>query len=328
KNISQCEALGMCEFGCPIDAKRSMNISFVPLATKAGAKVYSGMRVKEIDVSGEYVDKIGGKIRSRDGKRVGKFILEAKTFVLCAGAIQTPYLLLRNGVANSSGMVGKNLYIHPAFGIAGIFENKLEAWKSISQSLAVDEFFEEGILFETTFPHLGLGLANNYLASNLSEIIESWDKTAILGVMLSDEDSKGSVRVIANRAFVFYSLGKKDLQKAQKAILEGSKILFTAGAKKVITPAYNFPIVRDLSEIGKIDPDGFVWTAYHPQGTCRMSEDPFKGVVNSYGKTHDFENLYIADASIFPSSVRVNPQIAIMGFAMRTAQRILEVKNV
>ncbi|TDA25421.1 MAG: hypothetical protein DSO01_07645 [Archaeoglobi archaeon] len=111
-----------------------------------------------------------------------------------------------------------------------------------------------------------------------------------------------------------------------------------------------------MEDIGKIVPNGFVWSAYHPQGTCRMSGDPFRGVVDSYGrahdfdnlyiadastcrmsgdpfrgvvdsygKAHDFDNLYIADASIFPTSVKVNPMLSIMGFAMRTAERIAEV---
>lgn len=327
KNVSQCEALGLCEFGCPVDAKRAMNVSYIPLATKYGATVYTGMRVKSIDFRGRSITKVGGIIHSRTGEVLGKFSVEAKYFVLCAGAIQTPYLLLRNNIANSSGLVGKNLHIHPCFALMGIFDEKLDGWKSISQSLAVDEFWEEGILFEATFLPLSIGLSGNYF-SNLSEIVRSWDKVAFLGVMLSDEDSKGSVKAFANRPLILYRMGKKDLQKAQKALLEGCKILFSAGAKKVITPSYNFPVVKDLSEIKKIVPNGFVWSAYHPQGTCRMSNDPFKGVVDSYGKTHDFENLYIADASIFPSSVRVNPMLSIMGFAMRTADRISEVENV
>ncbi|MCS7143859.1 MAG: GMC family oxidoreductase [Archaeoglobaceae archaeon] len=326
KNISQCEALGLCEFGCPIDAKRAMNVSYIPLAANSGAKIYTGMRVKSIDFKGKSITKIGGDIRSRTGEILGKFSVEAKYFVLCAGAIQTPYLLLRNGIANSSGLVGKNLRVHPCFALMGVFEEKLDGWKSISQSLAIDEFLEEGILFEATFLPLNIGLSGNYL-SNLSEIVEKWDKIAFLGVMLSDEDSKGSVRVFANKPLIFYNLGKRDLQKTEKAILEGCRILLSAGAKNVITPSYNFPFIRDLSEIKKIAPNGVVWSAYHPQGTCRMSKDPFRGVVDSYGKAHDFDNLYIADASIFPSSVKVNPMVSIMGFAMRTAERISEVEN-
>lgn len=326
KNVSQCEALGLCEFGCPIDAKRAMNVSYIPLATNYGAKIYTGLRVKSIDFRGRFITKIGGDIRNRAGKILGKFLVEAKYFVLCAGAIQTPYLLLRNGIANSSGLVGKNLRIHPSFAIMGIFGEKLDGWKSISQSLAIDEFLEEGILFETTFLPLSIGLSGNYL-SDLPEIVKSWDKIAFLGVMLSDEDSKGSVRVFADKPLIFYTLGKRDIQKAQKALFEGCKILFSAGAKKVITPSYNFPLVEDLNKIKKIIPNGFVWSAYHPQGTCRMSKDPFRGVVDSYGKAHDFDNLYIADSSIFPSSVKVNPMVSIMGFAMRTAERISEVEN-
>lgn len=326
KNVAECEALGLCEFGCPIDAKRAMNISYLPLATASGAKIYTGLKVTFIDFKGEKITKIGGYILNREGRHLGKFSVEANYFVLSAGAIQTPHILLKNGVANSSGLVGKNLHIHPCFALMGIFEERLEGWKSISQSVCVDEFLEEGILFESTFLPFGIGLANNFLP-NVSELIRNWDKIAILGVMLSDEDSNGSVRPLGDKPIVFYSLGKKDLQKAQKALVEGCRILFSAGAKKVITPAYNFPLVEDLNQIKKIVPNGFVWSAYHPQGTCRMGGNPFYGVVDSYGRTYDFDNLYIADASIFPTSVKVNPMLSIMGFAMRTAERISEARG-
>jgi choline dehydrogenase-like flavoprotein len=324
KNISQCEALGLCEFGCPIDAKRAMHVSYVPLALNAGAKIYTGLRVESMEFRGRRITKIGGKIFARNGEFLGNFSVEAESFVLSAGAIQTPHLLLKNGLANSSGLVGKNLHIHPCFALIGIFDERLEGWRSVSQSLAIDEFFEEGFLFEATFLPMSIGLSSSYIA-RISEITGLWDRTAVLGVMLSDEDSKGSVRVLADKPVILYRLGKRDLQKAQKALLEGCKILLSAGAKKVITPAYNFPIITKLEDIGKIVPNGFVWSAYHPQGTCRMSGDPFRGVVDSYGKAHDFDNLYIADASIFPTSVKVNPMLSIMGFAMRTAERIAEV---
>lgn len=324
KCMSRCEALGLCVYGCPIGAKMAMSITYIPLATKFGARVYTGMKVKDIDFKGRRITKVGGDVLDRAGRVLGRFSVEARYFALCAGAIQTPYLLLKNGIANSSGLVGKNLRIHPCFALVGIFDEKLDGWKAISQSLAIDEFLEEGILFQVTFLPLSVALANNYLV-DLSEVVSAWDKVAILGVMLSDEDSKGSVKVLAGKPLIFYSLGKRDLIKAQKALVEGCKILFAAGARKIITPAYNFPVVKDLSEVRSIVPSGFIWSAYHPQGTCRMSKNPLTGVVDPYGRAHDFENLYIADASIFPSSVMVNPMLTIMVFAMRVANRIAEV---
>jgi len=74
----------------------------------------------------------------------------------------------------------------------------------------------------------------------------------------------------------------------------------------------------------KLKATDFVWSAYHPQGTCRMSPTPESGVVDSWGKCHDLDNLYIADASIFPECVKVNPQISIMAFATRCAEHLAE----
>lgn len=120
-----------------------------------------------------------------------------------------------------------------------------------------------------------------------------------------------------------------------KGLVEACRIYFAAGADRVVTPLLDLPVVRqsDLERLESINierlhPNRLIWSAYHPQGTCRMSAEPYNGVVNSYCRSHDFENLYIADASIFPDCVKVNPQISIMAFATRTAEYISEVENV
>ena len=81
-------------------------------------------------------------------------------------------------------------------------------------------------------------------------------------------------------------------------------------------------IEKIIASRDKIRANEIAWGAYHPQGTCRMSENPKKGVIDSYGRTHDIENLFISDGSIFPTCIGVNPQITIMAFALRCAEHI------
>lgn len=339
KNASGCEGLGLCEFCCPIDAKKAMHISYIPLATQNGARFYTGFRAKWLEFRGKRITKVGGEILNREGLIVGRFVAEFKILVLAAGAIHTPYLLLKNGIANSSGMVGKNLRIHPAIAVMGIFDEILNGWDGMSQSLAVKEFADEGIILETTFAPPPLAMAGNWLAGKeLSELFLNYRKASMVGVMIGEDDSKGRVLVlpdflplVGKTPIVQYKFGVKDVQKAMKGLVETCRIYFAAGAEKVVTPLLNFPIVKPddlnrLEKIGRLHPNMLIWSAYHPQGTCRMSAEPYNGVVNSYCRSHDFENMYIADASIFPDCVGVNPMISIMAFATRTAEHISEVK--
>jgi choline dehydrogenase-like flavoprotein len=237
-------------------------------------------------------------------------------------------------------MVGKNLRIHPAIAVMGIFDEILNGWEGMSQSLAVKEFADEGIILETTFAPPALAMAGNWLAGKeLSELFLNYRKASMVGVMIGEDDSKGRVLalpeflpLVGKTPIVQYKFGVKDVQKAMKGLVETCRIYFAAGAEKVVTPLLNFPIVKQddlsrLEEIGRLHPNMLIWSAYHPQGTCRMSAEPYNGVVDSYCRSHDFENMYIADASIFPDCVGVNPMISIMAFATRTAEHISEVND-
>uniref|UniRef100_A0A7C3ZF15 FAD-binding protein n=1 Tax=Archaeoglobus fulgidus TaxID=2234 RepID=A0A7C3ZF15_ARCFL len=340
KNISGCEGLGRCELCCPIDAKKAMHVSYIPLATQNGARFYTGFRAKWIEFKGKRITKVGGEIISRDGELLGRFVAEFKILVIAAGAIHTPYLLLKNGVANSSGMVGKNLRIHPALGVMGIFDETMNGWEGIRQSLVVNEFSHEGIMLEVTFAPLPIAMAGNWvIGKELSKLFLNYKQASMVGVMIGDDSSRGRVLafpdflpLLGKTPILQYRFGEKDVQKAVKGLIETCKIYFAAGAQRVVTPLLNFPVVKTddlnkLEKIGRLHPNMLIWSAYHPQGTCRMSAEPYNGVVNSYCRSHDFENMYIADASIFPSCVRVNPMISIMAFATRTAEYISEVNN-
>ncbi len=344
KNALYCDATGVCQYGCPIDAKQDMHVTYIPLATQAGAKFYTGFEVQQIETCGGEVVKVGGAIRNRRGERIGKFVARARIFVLAAGAIYTPTLLLMNRIANSSGMVGQNLRIHPCLLVSGFFPEAVYGWRGVSQSYAIEEFFDEGFIMETTMvpPRLG-ALTSQLLGEEFCRIMEEWKKAGAIGVMINDSDSIGRVLPLSPfpyalpklevEALVLYRLGERDKRVAVKGVAEACRVLLAAGATKVCTGLVRKPWVRgekDIQEIlsveRKIKANEFIWSAYHPQCTCRMSVSPKHGVVDSYGQTHDLENLFIADASIFPECVRVNPQISIMAFANRCADHIWETR--
>ncbi|MEM2978191.1 MAG: GMC family oxidoreductase, partial [Candidatus Hadarchaeales archaeon] len=248
-------------------------------------------------------------------------------------------LLLANRLANSSGMVGQNLRIHPCVFVAGFFPESLYGWRTVSQSYGID-FRERGFVLESTTVPPSIGaLSTPFVGRELMEVMEEWRKVGSIGVMVNDSDSVGRVLPLlplpyglpkmGMEALVLYRLGRRDTRAAQEGTVEACRILLEGGAERVCTGLARMPWVRrgkDLERLAelKVLATDFIWSAYHPQGTCRMSPDPRTGVVDSYGRCHDLENLYVADASIFPECVKVNPQISIMAFATRCADHLWE----
>lgn len=331
RNAKECEGSGLCAFGCPIDAKQSMNISYIPEASKLGTTIYANCLAEKIVVeNGRATGVLGHFVDPDSGRKAKSIQLGAKAVILAAGAIYTPYFLLKNKLATSSGQVGKHLRIHPCAGVAASFDEDVCCWDGIPQSTYVDEFFEEeGIMFEgaTTPPEVQSNTLP-YAGNKHAKLMSQFSKIALFGSMVSDT-SEGSVRALpfSHRPIVLYNLNKNDIRRLQLSVVHLAEIWFAAGAKRV------YPMLARMAELTspkqveelkrfKLSGKDFTITAYHPMGTCRMGSDPTKSVVNVNCETWDVKRLFICDASVFPTSLGVNPQMTIMAIATRTAAYI------
>ncbi len=331
RNAKECEGFGSCIFGCPSGSKQSVNVSFVPDAVGFGADIYSCCRADKLEVSGGKATGIKGHfLHPSTGKATGhKIDIDARVVVLAAGAIYSPYFLLRQGLANSSEQVGKNLQIHPASQAIAIMDERMDAPKGIPQSSYVDEFKGEGIMLEGgTVPPEIHSLALPLLGQRSAEAMSSYPNMGIFGGMVSESDSRGRIVNLprrGSRPAMLYNLKGKDVEKVRDATALMAEIWFAAGAKKVYTPIgghYELSGRRDLASLerSKIRAgDIFALSAFHPLGTCRMGSDPEWSVVRHTCESWDVENLYICDGSVLPSSPGVNPQLTIMAMAMRCA---------
>src|SRR5216684_4378094 len=146
RNARGCHGSGVCAFGCPLDAKLGMHVTYLPLAARAGAQIISGCRVDGLVVDGGRAVGVRGSIVDAETgavQRDARFEVRARRVVLAAGAVYTPAMLLRQGLANSSRQVGRNLRVHPGCGVLGVFDHDLQAWKGVMQSYYVDEKLRE-----------------------------------------------------------------------------------------------------------------------------------------------------------------------------------------
>lgn len=328
RNVRNCKGCGHCAFGCVADAKQSMNISYVPLAEKHGAKIYIHSKVFRIITQNGEATGVEAEVVEGNGRKTGtKLKVNAKYVFLAAGALHTPTLLLKNKIGNKN--TGRHLRIHPSMRVSAIYDKVIKGWEGVPQSFHIHEFEDEGIFLQGQFvppsveapmlPEIGL---------EHRRLMENYERLASFGALISDE-SEGTVHALPDgKPFATYRLNKKDFHKLLRAGAITADLFFASGARKVFFPIFSTPVVSSPLELNKIfdvvkKPNQLEMMAFHPMGTCRMSANPDNGVVDINGEVYGCKNLFVADASIFPTSTRLNPQLTIMAMATRIAERVL-----
>jgi len=322
RNTRGCKGCGLCNYGCPEGAKQSMERSYLPLAAKAGARIFADCRVDKIITENGRAVGVQGKVLERStGKAVHQLAVKAKVIIVACGAVLSPVLLLKNRLGNQNGQVGKHLRVHPCARVAGVFEEEIANWKGIMQSYYVDSYQKDGIMVEATGLAPCLGSASlPFFGQKFKELMAHYKNIVNLGLLISDS-SEGRVRVDPiGKPLLTYQLNQEDFLKTLQGIRLGAEILFAAGAKSVLTGLARLPVIESPSELGKVNEKlnkktDLEYMAFHPMGTCRMGDDPKAAVVNRYLESHYVKNLFVSDASIFPTSLGVNPQLSIMAFA-------------
>lgn len=329
RNIADCHGCGQCAFGCPTDAKQAMHVSYLPRAERAGAVIYSRSRVERITLEDGRAVGVTAAMLDERGRPRGRLTIEAPQVVVSAGAIHTPALLSRSGIADPSRQTGRNLRIHPATGVAALFGEGWRQWKGTLQSYYIDQFFDSHeLMFEATtaVPSVGAGSISSIGAEAMTEL-GALGQLATLGFYVSDTSRGRVTRLSRGRALATYRLNQMDSRRMGKGLAVAAEVLLAAGASRVFVGLPGHRVVasrRDLESLQqRVRPDHLRLTAFHPMGTARMGADPERAVLDPYGRHHVVSGLWVADASVFPSCVGVNPQITIMAFARRTAERLM-----
>jgi hypothetical protein len=231
-----------------------------------------------------------------------------------------------------SGQVGRHLHIQPTARIAALFDEPIEGWHGVPQSLYIDHHAPEGIVLEGMFVPPGiaaLGLPG--FGESHKRVMSCYRNLASFGVRISDSSAGRVTRGLGGEPIMSYQLNQEDVEKLVKGIAITAEIFFAAGAKSVFTPIHRFTELESGGDVtrlcqAKVRPSDLMGlAAFHPLGTCRMGCDPNHSVVDSQGESYEVKNLFICDASIFPTLVGVNPQITIMAFASKMADFINRV---
>jgi choline dehydrogenase-like flavoprotein len=326
RNAGNCVQCSSCPYGCAIDAKRGMHVSYLPRAVAAGARVRAGVEAQRVLVEGGRA--VGLACTARAGGRSRPYAVRARRAVIAAGgAFGTPELLLRSDLGGAQ--VGRNFHIHPACWVGARYEEEVRGWEGVMQSFYVDQWEPRGVLLEATFTPLAFGGA--WLTGTGAEHQRSlldFGHIGSIGVHLSDR-SQGRVGLGNDGAIrASYRLTREDADRIAFGIARAGEVHFAAGATEVYPNIRRFGVLRraDLAafEAARLKPSELRLEAFHPMGTARIGSDPRQGVCAPDGSVRGVQNLYVADASLFPTSVGVNPMMTIIAFAKQVSRGIAE----
>lgn len=323
RNARGCTGLGFCDLGCGTDARRSTNLSYIPPALEHGAMLVTGLRVASVLV--ERGRAVGVDGLSLSGRQLR---IRAKVVVLAGGSIPTPVLLLKQGIANRSDQVGRNLTLHPSTSVAGMFDDEIDPANHIPQGYGCDQFLREGQLIAAAQPTPNVASQLFQLAGRrLIDVLDRIEHVASLGLCVRDASANGRVwRDIAGRPAITYTITRDDRDRIHSGMVRMLQILAAAGAKQLYAGRGSFPVFEpsELDEFQRSSPSpsDLALASYHPLGTCRMGRDPKTSVVGLDHDVHDVPGLYVVDGSTVPGAPGVNPQLTIMAMATRAAGRI------
>jgi len=321
RNAPGCEGTCQCAIGCPARAKAGVHLNALPEAEAAGAALVTGARVERVLVEGARVT--GVRARRSDGTVVE---VAAPLVVVAAGATETPPLLRRSGLARHP-LLGHGLALHPAVGVAGVFEEEIHPTEGVLQSVGIEELHErDHVLVEATAAPAGMGsVAVPGVGRALAARLAKAEHVATLGAMVGDAPA-GRVHG-SRRALLRYDLRAEDGARLLRAVEAMGRVLFAAGATEVWTGLRRTPVVRRKDElreaVAKASPADLHLAAFHPSGSARMGADPQRAPVDERGALRGVRGVLVADASALPSCPEVNPQVTIMAIALAVARAAL-----
>ena len=328
----RCINLGHCIGGCAQGAKASTDITYWPAAIRAGVELRTRCRVSHITTN-EAGMATGVVYFDADGV---EHFQAAEVVIMACNGVGTPRILLNSrsaqfpdGLANSSGLVGRNLMFHPYAAIQGYFDEPLDGYRGPGNCIWSQEFYEtdtargfvRGYTFEFTRGRgpviTGLsGMSSGRIpwgeahhdafrryfnrSTGMVAICEDLPEahnTVTLDPVLTDSNGIPAPRIT-------YTLSENSRRMLDHAVARGSEILRAAGA-------YEVNVESPLAVGG-----------WHLMGTARMGTDPARSVVNEWGRSHDVKNLFIVDGSLFVTSAGVNPTSTIQALALYVADNM------
>ncbi len=345
RNVKGCWNLGYCGFGCPVNAKQSMLVTSIPQALENNAHLLSCARVERFHFKGDQIHELecsalDAEANFSSGKKIR---VRARHFVLSAGSIGSPAVLLRSAAPDPYDTLGARTFLHPVNSCTATMPEPVRWFEGAPQSVYSDEFvWKKGISGEAGFklevaPVFPGGLAaqetlfGRPLADRMANLSHTNSMIALVRDGFHEESPGGRVKLRDDLSPVLdYPISDYLWRGLKDAYLRMSEIQFAAGAKSVTAvhqdakPMTSWREAKQHIAALPMKPLRAAIFSAHVMGGCSMGENPKNSVVNSHGEHHQIANLNVIDGSCFPTSIGANPQLSIYGLAAKHATRLAE----
>jgi choline dehydrogenase-like flavoprotein len=338
RSLRQCTQRATCMWGCVEGAKASVDRTHWPDSVGRGVRLITGARVRRLETNGRglvtgatYVDRAGAE-----------HFQKADVTILAASGIGTPRLLLLSaniqfpsGLANSSGLVGRRLMMHPFGTVVGLFEDDLGSTHGVwGQHIHSLQFYETDtsrgfvrgakwglqptggpVSMTRSYPwgdnaiwgagfHAGIHkrLGHSAMWGIIAEDLPDDENRVVLDPGLMDADGIPAPKII-------YRMSENSRRLLEFHLARAKQSLEAAGAYETVVA----PLIRE--------------TGWHLLGTAKMGNDSATSVVDAWGRAHDIPNLYIFDGSIWPTSSGMNPTATIAAMSLRCADHLVRERS-
>ena len=337
RNVRGCLRTGYCGMGCPVDAKQSAALTYLPDAVSRGATVYADCRVRRIEWSGKRAQAVIGEVlHPGSQEQTGRTVrVEPRIVVVSAGALNSPALLLRSGMAQ--GPVGRKTWLHPTVAMVALYRDPVEGFYGAPQSVASHHFAhrgkDAGFFLEAAPVHPMLaGLALPGFGPQVTGQMGLLPHVSVSIALMIDGfgngEEGGTVTLRPDGGpRLDYPQGPRHFECFRASMKALARAHLANGALRLSSlhvPAVTVTSEKDLPalEAAPLGPNRCGLFTAHQMGGCRMGADPARSVVNPELRHHFVENLWVADGSSFPTGLGVNPMESIYAVSSWAAQHV------
>ncbi len=345
-NVVGCRGCGLCNLGCSNGAKQGTNRVQLPRAERAGVEVVTRCEVESIDARGE-APVLRARVRAPAPGALGEpspwapgeYVVRARAVVVAAGAVGSPALLQRSRLPGRLPRLGHGFTCHPAVIVVAEHPRPISNTVGHPKSFYLDRAEEEGFVVETCmyFPFTTARSLTGFGPPH-EALLRAYPRLQMMLVLAVDPVDRGN-RVTVDRAgrpVVRYRFTPTVVERLAAGSRAAARIALAAGALRVHAPVADPPLIeaRDVGDpcapgalVERVAPRMFsegrvAVSAAHLMGGCAMGATAADSVTDARGRVHGARGVYVADASLFPAAVEINPYLTIMALADRVAEAV------
>ena len=346
RNVKDCWNLGSCGMGCPTNAKQSMLVTTLPTALDRGATLLVETRADRFELQGGRIAALHCVAVQPNGavtNGAGTARIVARHYVLAAGAINSPALLLRSAAPDPQRVLGSRTFLHPVVASVATFDHLVAGWQGAPQTIYSDHFLDldpidgpigykleapplHPLIFSTAVTGFGRDAAHR-----LADFPNDHALLALLRDGFHAQSPGGQVKLRRDGSpELDYPISDFVMDGARRAFLTMAELQFAAGALRVgigheLAPAYsNWPEAREGIRALPMKPLLAKMFSAHVMGGCGMAADDQRGVVRPDGVHWQLGNLSVHDGSLFPTSIGANPQLSVYGLVNKLATQLAQ----